>query len=37
MTSREVKEIAYGLGAELCGIAGLDRFASAPEIGRAHV
>ena len=31
MTSREVKEIAYGLGAELCGIAGLDRFASAPE------
>ena len=24
MTSREVKEIAYKLGAELCGIAGLD-------------
>ncbi len=31
MTSREVKEIAYTLGAELCGIAGLDRFANAPE------
>ena len=38
MTSREVKEIAYKLGAELCGIAGPDRFADAPEgyqIGRA--
>ena len=31
MTSREVKEIAYKLGAELCGIAGLDRFSDAPE------
>ena len=31
MTSREVKEIAYSLGAELCGIASLDRFADAPE------
>lgn len=31
MTSREVKEIAYSLGAELCGIASLDRFAGAPE------
>ena len=31
MTSREVKEIAYKLGAELCGIAGPDRFADAPE------
>ena len=31
MTSREVKEIAYALGAELCGIAGLDRFSDAPE------
>ncbi len=31
MTSREVKEIAYKLGAELCGIAGLGRFSDAPE------
>ena len=31
MTSREVKQIAYSLGAELCGIAGLDRFSGAPE------
>ena len=31
MTSREVKEIAYKLGAELCGIAGPDRFTDAPE------
>lgn len=31
MTSREVKQIAYSLGAELCGIAGLDRFSGVPE------
>lgn len=31
MTGREVKELAYSLGAELCGIACLDRFAGAPE------
>ena len=30
MNSREVKEIFYGLGAELCGVASLDRFADAP-------
>lgn len=31
MTSREVKEIFYALGADLCGIASLDRFGGAPE------
>jgi len=31
MTSGEVKELLYSLGAELCGIAGVDRFADAPE------
>lgn len=31
MTSREVKRILRTLGAELCGVAGLDRFAGAPE------
>lgn len=31
MTSREIKQIVYSLGAELCGIAGLDRFSGAPE------
>lgn len=31
VTSREVKEILYALGAELCGVASLDRFAGAPE------
>ncbi len=31
MTSRDVKEIMFSLGAELCGIASLDRFADAPE------
>lgn len=31
MTSREVKELAYALGAELCGVASLDRFSGAPE------
>lgn len=29
--SREVKEIMYTLGADLCGIAGIDRFSDAPE------
>ena len=31
MTGREAKEIVYKLGAELCGIASLDRFSGAPE------
>ena len=31
MTNREVKRILRTLGAELCGVAGLDRFAGAPE------
>ena len=31
MTGPEVKKIAYALGAELCGIAGVDRFSDAPE------
>lgn len=31
MTSQEAKKIAYSLGAELCGIASLDRFSAAPE------
>ena len=31
MTSREVKEIVSALGAELCGVASLDRFSDAPE------
>lgn len=29
--SKEVKEILYSLGADLCGIAGIDRFKDAPE------
>ena len=29
--SREVKALMYALGAELCGIAGVDRFGDAPE------
>lgn len=29
--SQEVKEILFSLGADLCGIAGIDRFASAPK------
>lgn len=31
MDSRKVKEILYSLGADLCGIAGMDRFDQAPE------
>lgn len=31
MTSQEVKEILYSLGADLCGIASVDRFGDAPE------
>lgn len=31
MDSREVKEILYSMGADLCGIAGIDRFDDAPE------
>ena len=31
MTGREVKSLLYALGAELCGIAGIERFADAPE------
>lgn len=30
MTNREAKEILFALGAELCGVAGLDRFGGAP-------
>lgn len=31
MNSTEVKKIMYSLGADLCGIAGIDRFDDAPE------
>lgn len=31
ISSAEVKDIARSLGADLCGIAGLDRFSQAPE------
>lgn len=31
MDSTEVKKIMYSLGADLCGIAGIDRFDDAPE------
>ena len=31
MTSREMKGILFSMGAELCGVASLDRFAGAPE------
>lgn len=31
MDSQEVKKILYSLGADLCGIAGVDRFNDAPE------
>ena len=29
--SRDIKEVAFDLGAEECGIAGIERFSSAPE------
>lgn len=31
MTSQEVKQLALALGADLCGIASIDRFAEAPK------
>lgn len=31
MTKEKIKEIAYSLGADLCGIASIDRFAEAPK------
>ncbi len=31
INSKEVKEIMFSLGADLCGIAGLDRFEDAPK------
>lgn len=31
MTSKEIKELAYRLGADLCGIASMDRFGGAPK------
>ncbi|MFG6331526.1 MAG: epoxyqueuosine reductase [Lachnospiraceae bacterium] len=31
MDHKQVKEILFGLGADLCGIAGIDRFDDAPE------
>ncbi len=31
MDSREIKKICFSLGAELCGVAGVDRFSGAPE------
>lgn len=31
ISSTEVKDIAYSLGADLCGIAGVDRFSEAPK------
>lgn len=31
ISSKKVKEILYSMGADLCGIAGVDRFADAPE------
>jgi hypothetical protein len=31
MTAREIKSTAFDLGADLCGIAPVDRFASAPK------
>ena len=30
ITNKEVKEIAYSLGADLCGIAPVERFKDAP-------
>ena len=31
LDSKEVKEIMFALGADLCGIASIDRFANAPK------
>lgn len=31
MTSKEIKQLAYDLGADLCGIASSDRFSAAPK------
>ena len=31
MTSTDVKQLLFSLGADLCGIAGMDRFSTAPE------
>lgn len=31
ISSAEIKDIAHSLGADLCGIAGVDRFSEAPE------
>ena len=31
ISSTEVKDMAWALGADLCGIAGVDRFSEAPE------
>ena len=31
LTAQKVKELMIALGADLCGIAGIDRFQNAPE------
>ncbi len=31
LDSKSVKEIMFSLGADLCGVASIDRFANAPE------
>lgn len=31
INNKKVKEILFGLGADLCGIASIDRFDDAPE------
>ena len=31
MTKEQIKELAYSLGADLCGIASIDRFLEAPK------
>lgn len=31
LNAKEVKEITYSLGADLCGVASIDRFGEAPE------
>lgn len=30
ISNREIKEVVYSLGADLCGVASIDRFESAP-------